>query len=147
VDPGADRTSARGAISATERAALMNGILTEDDAAELRRHRARARRNATRRARRAAAKGSDYMGMSTRVAAHAPLYAEQGTVSLADLDYVAKVHARVLEQAVIRLIENEGYSWTMVGVELGVGRTAAQKRFGHLVKSRRTRGGQPADLR
>ena len=124
---------------------VTNRIISDTDAAELRQHRARAKRNAARRARRIP--GADYVPQTTRQAAHAPLYAAAGVVSLADLDYVAKIHARVLDAAVIRLVQDEGYSWTMVGAELGVGRTAAQKRFGHLVKSTRTRGAQPANLR
>jgi hypothetical protein len=117
----------------------------DDDAAELRAHRARVARNARRRERRTP--GGDYVARNARQAAYAPLYSTTGTVSLADLDHVAKIHAKVLEAAVIRLVQDEGYSWTMVGVELGVGRTAAQKRFGHLVKSTRRRGAQPAGLR
>jgi len=123
----------------------VHKILSDTDAAELAAYRARDRRNARRRSRRVP--GGDYVAMSTRQAAHAPLYAESGVVSLADLDYVAKIHAKVLDQAVIRLVETEGYSWTMVGAELGVTRQAAAQRFGHLVKSRRTRGAQPANLR
>ncbi len=123
----------------------MNEIVSDTERAELRAYRAKDRRNAAARARRTP--GGDYVGMSTRQAAHAPLYAAAGTVSLRDLDYVAQVHARVLDEAVIRLVETEGYSWTMVGAELGVTRQAAAQRFGHLVKSRRTRGAQPANLR
>ena len=124
---------------------MTNRIIANDDAAELRRYRARDRRNAARRARRVP--GADYVPQTTRQAAHAPLYAAAGVVSLADLDLVARIHGRVLEQAVIRLVQDEGYSWAMVGAELGVTRQAAQQRFGHLVKTTRTRGGQPANLR
>jgi hypothetical protein len=35
----------------------------------------------------------------------------------------------------------------MIGRDLGITRQAAQQRFGHLVKTTRTRGGQPAGLR
>jgi predicted DNA-binding protein (UPF0251 family) len=87
------------------------------------------------------------VAQQTRQAAYAPLYTAAGTVTLADLDQVAKIHQRVMDAAVIRLVEQEGYSWAQVGAELGVSRQAAQQRFGHLVKSRRTRGAQPANLR
>ena len=123
----------------------MITTLSADDAAELKAFRARARRNAAARARRTP--GGDYVAQQARQAAYAPSYTAAGTVSLADLVRVAEIHQRVLNAAVIRLVEDEGYSWAMVGAELGVGRTAAQKRFGHLVKSRRSRGAQPAHLR
>lgn len=123
----------------------MIRILSDTEAAELHRYRAKAKRNAARRARRTP--GGDYVAMSVRQAAHAPVYAEAGTVTLADLAKVAEIHQRVIEAAVIRLVETEGYSWTMVGAELGMTRQAASQRFGHLVKSRRTRGAQPANLR
>lgn len=123
----------------------MNTTLSAADAAELKAFRARARRNAARRARRTP--GGDYVSQQHRQAAHAPLYAAAGTVSLADLDTVAQIHQRVMEAAVIRLVQDEGYSWAMVGAELGVSRQAAQQRFGHLVKSTRRRGAQPAAQR
>lgn len=123
----------------------MHSNLTADDAAELAAYRARARRNAAARARRTPGEG--YVAQQTRQAAYAPLYTAAGTVTLADLDQVAKIHQRVMDAAVIRLVEQEGYSWAQVGAELGVTRQAAQQRFGHLVKSRRTRGAQPANLR
>jgi predicted DNA-binding protein (UPF0251 family) len=91
--------------------------------------------------------GSDYVTREARQAAYAPSYTAAGVVSLADLDHVARIHQQVLNAAVIRLVQDEGYSWSMVGAELGVSRQAAQQRFGHLVKSTRTRGAQPAHLR
>jgi predicted ArsR family transcriptional regulator len=48
---------------------------------------------------------------------------------------------------VIRLVQDEGWSWSQIGAELGVTREAARQRFGHLVKSTRRRGAQPAALR
>jgi hypothetical protein len=87
------------------------------------------------------------VAQQARQAAYAPTYAAAGTVSLADLDHVAKIHARVLDAAVIRLVQDDGYSWAMIGHDLGISRQAAQQRFGHLVKTTRTRGGQPAGLR
>lgn len=119
--------------------------LEQDERAELAAYRARAARNARRRARRTP--GGDYVGQQLRQAAYGASYAASGAVSLAQLDQVADLHRRVMEQAVIRLVEQEGYSWAMIGDELGVSRQAAQQRFGHLVKSRRTRGAQPAHLR
>ena len=119
-------------------------LMSEADVAELKQHRARAARNARARARRVP--GADYRARNIRTAAHAPIYAAQGTVSLADLDYVARVHAQVLEAAVIRLVEGDQYSWTAIGAELGISRQAAVKRYGHLVKGRQ-QGGQPGNLR
>lgn len=87
------------------------------------------------------------MGQQLRQAAYGATYVAAGTVSLGQLARVADAHRLVLDQAVIRLVEQEGYSWSMVGAELGVSRQAAQQRFGHLVKSRRSRGAQPAHLR
>lgn len=124
---------------------MTTRILEQDERAELRAFRAKAARNARRRERRTP--GGDYVGQQIRMAAYGASYAASGTVGLAELARVADAHQRVVEQAVIRLIEDEGYSWTMVGAELGVSRQAAQQRFGHLVKSRRARGGQPAHLR
>jgi hypothetical protein len=86
------------------------------------------------------------VAQQARQAAYAPTYAAAGTVTLADLDHVAKIHAQVLNAAVIRLVQDDGYSWAMVGKELGVSRQAAQQRFGHLVKTTRRRGAQPAHL-
>ena len=123
----------------------INTSLNADDAAELKRYRARDRRNTAARARRTP--GGDYVAREARQAAYAPSYTAAGTVSLADLDHVARIHQQVLNAAVIRLVQDEGYSWSMVGAELGVSRQAAQQRFGHLVKSRRARGAQPAQLR
>lgn len=123
----------------------MNTSLNAADAAELRAYRARARRNAHRRARRTP--GGDYVAREARQAAYAPSYTAAGTVTLADLEHVAKIHQRVLDAAVIRLVQDEGYSWAKVGAELGVSRQAAQQRFGHLVKTTRSRGAQPAHLR
>ncbi len=120
-------------------------MLDQDERAELVAFRARAARNARRRERRQP--GGDYVAQQIRQAAYGATYAAAGTVSLAELDKVADVHRRVLEAAVIRLVQDEGYSWSMVGAELGVSRQAAQQRFGHLVKSRRSRGAQPAHLR
>lgn len=124
---------------------VNNEMLDQDERAELAAFRARAARNARRRERRQP--GGDYVGQQVRQAAYGATYAAAGTVSLAELDKVADVHRRVLEAAVIRLVQDEGYSWSMVGAELGVTRQAAQQRFGHLVKSRRARGAQPAHLR
>ena len=115
-------------------------MLDQDERAELVAFRARAARNARRRERRQP--GGDYVAQQIRQAAYGATYAAAGTVSLAELDKVAD-----LEAAVIRLVQDEGYSWSMVGAELGVSRQAAQQRFGHLVKSRRSRGAQPAHLR
>jgi hypothetical protein len=120
-------------------------MLDQDERAELVAFRARAARNARRRERRTP--GGDYVAQQLRQAAYGASYSAAGTVSLRQLDQVADLHRRVMEQAVIRLVEQEGYSWAMVGAELGVSRQAAQQRFGHLVKSRRTRGAQPAHLR
>jgi hypothetical protein len=119
--------------------------LEQNARAELAAYRARDARNARRRERRTP--GGDYVGQQLRQAAYGASYAAAGTVSLAQLDQVADLHRRVIEQAVIRLVEQEGYSWAMIGAELGVSRQAAQQRFGHLVKSRRARGAQPAGLR
>lgn len=119
-------------------------MMSEADVAELKRYRARARRNAAARARRVP--GADYRVRNVRTAAYAPTYAAAGTVSLADLDYVAKIHANVLAAAVIRLVEDDSYSWTRIGAELGISRQAAVKRYGELVKGRQ-RGGQPGELR
>jgi hypothetical protein len=119
-------------------------VMSEADVRELKAHRARAARNARQKGRRVP--GQDYRGMSTRQAAYAPLYAAQGTVSLADLAYVARVHTQVLEAAVIRLVEDDRYTWGQVGDALGITRQAAQYRYGHLVKGR-TPGAQPAGLR
>jgi len=120
-------------------------VMSAADAAELKAFRAKARRNANARARRTP--GGDYVGQQTRQAAYGAVYAQAGTVSLSELDRVADVHRRVLEQAVIRLVQDEGYSWSMIGAELGITRQAASQRFGHLVKSSRRRGAQPAHLR
>jgi hypothetical protein len=87
------------------------------------------------------------VGQQIRQAAYGASYAAAGTVSLAQLDQVAELHKRVMDQAVIRLVEQDHYSWAQIGAELGISRQAAQQRFGHLVKSRRTRGAQPANLR
>jgi hypothetical protein len=123
----------------------MITTLSADDAAELRAFRAKARRNAAARARRTP--GGDYVQQQNRIAAYGADYSAAGVVSLAELAQVAAIHQRVLDGAVIRLVQDEGYSWTMVGAELGVSRQAAQQRFGHLVKSRRSPGAQPAHLR
>jgi biotin operon repressor len=48
---------------------------------------------------------------------------------------------------VIRLMENEGWSWGMVAEALGISRTAVKKRFGGIVKSTRRPGAQPARSR
>lgn len=125
----------------------MNTSLSAADAAELKAYRARDRRNARRRELRRQAAGGDYVAQQARQAAYAPLYAETGTVTLAELDQVARVHAKVLEATVIRLVDNEGYSWAEIGAELGISRQLARQRFGHLVKSSRGRGAQPANLR
>lgn len=124
---------------------MTSRILEQDERAELCAFRAKAARNARRRERRAP--GGDYMGQQLRQAAYGATYVAAGTVSLGQLARVADAHRLVLDQAVIRLVEQEGYSWSMVGAELGVSRQAAQQRFGHLVKSRRSRGAQPAHLR
>jgi hypothetical protein len=87
------------------------------------------------------------VGQQIRQAAYGSSYVAAGTVSLAQLDQVAELHRRVMDQAVIRLVEQDHYSWAQIGAELGISRQAAQQRFGHLVKSRRARGGQPAGLR
>lgn len=123
----------------------MNSSLSPADAAELKAFRARAKRNANARARRTPGEG--YVSQQARQAAYAPSYTAAGTVSLADLAHVARIHQRVLEAAVIRLVEDQQYSWGQVGTELGISRQAAQQRFGHLVKSRRGKGAQPAHLR
>lgn len=123
----------------------MHTSLSAADAAELKAFRARARRNANRRARRTPGEG--YVSQQARQAAYAPSYTTAGTVSLADLDHVARIHQRVMEAAVIRLVQDEQFSWAQIGAELGVSRQAAQQRFGHLVKSQRARGAQPANLR
>jgi len=123
----------------------MDISLNAADAAELKAYRARDRRNAARRTRRTP--GGDYVAQQARQAAYAPSYTAAGTVTLADLDHVAKIHQRVMDAAVIRLVQDEGYSWAMVGADLGVSRQAAQQRFGHLVKTTRRRGAQPAGLR
>jgi len=119
--------------------------LSAADTAELKAFRARAKRNANARARRTPGEG--YVAQQARQAAYAPSYTAAGTVSLADLDHVARIHQQVLNAAVIRLVQDEHYSWAQVGKELGVSRQAAQQRFGHLVKSRRSQGAQPAHLR
>jgi len=123
----------------------MGTRLFADDAAELRHYRARAARNAARRARRVP--GGDYVPQQHRQAAYGASYAAAGTVTLAELDQVAKLHQRVLEQAVIRLVGDDGYSWTEVGAQLGITRQLARQRFGHLVKSTRGRGAQRAEQR
>jgi hypothetical protein len=124
---------------------MTENNLSAADMAELHAYRARDRRNAARRARRTP--GGDYVGQQIRQAAYGSSYAAAGTVSLAQLDQVAELHRRVMDQAVIRLVEQDHYSWAQIGAELGISRQAAQQRFGHLVKSRRARGGQPAGLR
>lgn len=118
--------------------------MSDDDVAELKAFRAKAARNSRARARRVP--GAGYRAMQVRQAAYAEHYAGQGTVTLSDLAYVATVHQNVLEAAVIRLVEVDGYSWTQVAAELGMSRAGAQKKYGPLVKGR-TRGGQPAELR
>ena len=120
-------------------------MIFADDAAELKHYRARDRRNAARRARRT--RGGDYVAQQRRQADHAALYAAAGTVSLAELDRVAKMHQHQVDQAVIRLVTDDHYSWAMIGAELGVSKQAAQQRFGRLVKSSRRPGAQPAELR
>jgi hypothetical protein len=123
----------------------MGSRVFADDAAELRHYRARAARNAARRARRLP--GGDYVAQQARQAAYGATYAAAGTVTLAELDRVAQIHQRVMDQAVIRLVQDDHYSWAQVGAELGISRQAAHQRFGHLVKSTRRRGAQPARLR
>lgn len=123
----------------------MGSRIFADDAAELKHYRARMARNARRRARRTP--GGDYVGQQIRQAAYGASYAGSGTVTLAELAQVAAIHQRVLEQAVIRLVEDDHYSWGQVGAELGITRQAAHSRFGHLVKSARPSGGQSAGLR
>lgn len=123
---------------------MMNRVF-QDDAAELAHYRARVARNARRRARRTP--GGDYVAQQIRQAAYGASYAAAGTVGLAQLDQVAQLHQRVIEQAVIRLVQDDHYSWAQIGAELGISRQAAQQRFGPLVKSSRRQGAQPAHLR
>ena len=123
----------------------MGSRIFDNDAAELAHYRARAARNERRRARRTP--GGDYVAQQARQAAYGASYAAAGTVTLAELDRVAQIHQRVMEQAVIRLVQDDHYSWAQIGAELGVSRQAAQQRFGHLVKSSRRQGAQPAHLR
>ena len=79
--------------------------------------------------------------------AYVPIHAAAGRITLAEVANLAKMADRVLDETVIRLVGDEGWSWKMIGDELGVTREAARSRFGHLVKTTRTRGAQPAELR
>ena len=123
-------------------------IMTEADAAELKAYRARARRNAARRAHRAANPGEGFAAMTARIAAHTPDYvADHETVTLAELAENVVLQERVLGFAVTALVQDRGYSWAQIGRELGITRQSAQERFGKLVKSTRKVGAQPATLR
>ena len=122
-------------------------IMTEADAAELKAYRARARRNAARRAHRAANRGEGFAAMTARIAAHVPDYVAEETVTLAELAENVVRQQRVLDFAVTALVQDRGYSWAQIGRELGITRQSAQERFGKLVKSTRKVGAQPANLR
>lgn len=124
---------------------MTTNRIFDNDAAELKHYRARERRNAARRARRV--QGGDYVAQQIRQAAYGASYAASGVVGLRQLDQVAQLHQRAIEQAVIRLVQDDHYSWAQIGAELGISRQAAQQRFGHLVKSSRRQGAQPANLR
>jgi len=79
--------------------------------------------------------------------AYVPVHAAAGRLTLTEVAHLAATSARVLDETVIRLVQDEGWSWGQVGAALGVTREAARQRFGHLVKSTRRRGAQPAHLR
>jgi AraC-like DNA-binding protein len=122
-------------------------IMTEADAAELKAYRAKARRNAARRAHRAANRGEGFTAMAARIAAHVPDYAAEESVTLAELAENVVRQERALGFAVVQLVEARGYSWAQIGRELGISRQSAQERFGKLTKSTRKVGAQPANLR
>jgi hypothetical protein len=127
---------------------MSNAIMTDADVAELAEFRARKRRNERRRAYRAANRGEDFAAMTARIAAHAPDYvADFETVTLAELQENVARQQRVLESAVVSLVQDRSYSWAQIGRELGITRQSAQERFGKLVKTTRRRGAQPANLR
>ena len=119
--------------------------LTEAEVAEYRRLKAADKRRQRRRETRAPGEGM--VGALTRMSAYVPLHAAAGRVTLAEAAGLAATSARVLNETVIRLVEDEGWSWAQIGAELGVTREAARQRFGHLAKTTRRRGAQPAHLR
>jgi hypothetical protein len=119
--------------------------ITDDQLAEYRELKGKATRNAT--AKRRRVPGSDYVAWNRRTARHAPGYAAAGVVSLAELAELAALHGRILDEAVGRVMAEDGWAWSQVGEALGVTRQAAAKRWGGAVASTRKRGGQPAELR
>jgi hypothetical protein len=121
--------------------------ITAAQFAEYRTLRAKAKRNAAARARRASNPGGGYAEQALRMAAYAPHYARQGTVSLADLSRLVGLYGRTLDEAVVRLVSDEGWSWAMIGQAVGMTRQGAQQRWGRLVKTTRPQGGQVAAQR
>jgi hypothetical protein len=120
-------------------------VLTAEEAAEYRRLAAAERRRALRRERRTPGEGMK--GALSRMAAYVPVHAAAGRLTLAEVAFLAAQMDRVLDETVIRLIQDDAWSWGQIAAELGVSRQAAQQRFGHLVKTTRRRGAQPAHLR
>jgi AraC-like DNA-binding protein len=124
---------------------MTDMVLSQEQAAEYRRLKIADRRRARRRELRRAGDGT--MGAMQRMAAYVPMHAAAGQVTLAQVAAHHATAARMLDEAVIRLVQDQGWSWAQIAAELGVTRQAAQQRFGHLVKTTRRRGAQPAALR
>ena len=83
------------------------------------------------RARRVRETATEFAAFGRRIIrAHGRRVAAGDIAALGSLAALSADVDAAMADAITRLREDHGYSWADIGRELGVGRTAAQKRFG-----------------
>jgi CRP-like cAMP-binding protein len=96
----------------------------------------------------------EYVKFATRILRSYARKAQAAEVDVTALSHMAILAAQVEEQtvAMVAALRSEAggaYSWAQIGDALGMTRSAAFKRYAHLVEAEGARrpGGQPAHLR